>query len=111
MSLDFYLKDSTAKYETEPLYQANITHNLSKMADKARIYDALWQSDKIGVKYAKDIIEILERGLIDLRTNPKYFKRYNSSNGWGKYEQLVFFVTECLDACKKYPEAEIEIDK
>lgn len=40
MSLDVYLKDPTAKYETEPLYWANITHNLGEMAEKAGISSA-----------------------------------------------------------------------
>ena len=41
MSLDFYLS-----YEMDGnvvwVFDANITHNLGKMAGKAGIYDALW---------------------------------------------------------------------
>ena len=97
MSLDVYLIDPTATYETESLYSANITHNLGEMADE------------IGAKYAKDIIEIVEKGLSDLREKPEYFEQFNSPNGWGMYEHFVPFVAEYLDALKAYPEAKIEV--
>jgi len=78
MSLYVYLEDPTAKYKTESLYWANITHNLGEMADKAGIYKALWRPEEIGAKYAKDIIEIVEKGLSDLKARPEYFEQFNS---------------------------------
>ena len=111
MSLDIYLEDPTAKYETELLYWTNITHNLGEMADKAGIYKALWRPEEIGAKYAKDIIEIVEKGLSDLKSRPEYFKQFNSSNGWGMYEHFVPFVAKYLDALKEYPKAKISISR
>ena len=111
MSLDIYLQDPTAKNEIEPLYCTNITHNLGKMADKAGIYKALWRPEKIDVKYAKDIIEIVEKGLKDLKARPEYFKQFNSPNKWGIYEHFVPFVTEYLEALKQYPESKIEVSR
>lgn len=111
MSLDVYLEDPTAKYETEPLYRANITHNLGKMADKAGIYKALWRPEEIGAKYAKDIIETVEKGLADLKARPEYFKQFNNPNGWGMYKHFVPFVAKYLEALKKYPEAKIEVSR
>jgi hypothetical protein len=93
------------------LYDANITHNLNKMADKAGIYDALWRPEEIGAKYAKDIIEIVEKGLADLKARPEYFEQFNSSNGWGMYEHFVPFVEKYLEACKKYPDSEILVSR
>jgi len=43
MSLDVYLTDPTATYDTESLFSSNITHNLRKMALEAGIYEALWR--------------------------------------------------------------------
>ena len=97
--------------EQEQLYTANITHNLGDMADKAGIYMALWRPGEIGAKYAKDIIEVVERGLADLKTRPEYFEQFNSPNGWGLYKHFVPFVESYLDALKKYPDAEIHVSR
>jgi hypothetical protein len=96
MSLDVYLNDPTATYETDSLYWANITHNLGKMAGEAGIYKALWRPEEIEAKYAKDIIEIVEKGLADLKARPEYFEQFNSPNGWGMYEHFVPFVEKYL---------------
>ena len=44
MSLDVYLT-ATRKVE---VYQANITHNLTKMADAAGIYMVCWRPEELG---------------------------------------------------------------
>ena len=111
MSLDVYLQDPTATYETNDLYWANITHNLNTMANEAGIYEALWRPEEIGKTKAGELIEILEKGLIKLKLRPEYFKQFNASNGWGMYEHFVPFVEEYLNACKEYPEAIIRISK
>jgi hypothetical protein len=111
MSLDVYLEDPTAKYKTESLYWANITHNLGEMADKAGIYKALWRPEEIGAKYAKDIIEVVEKGLADLKARPEYFEQFNSPNGWGMYEHFVPFVDKYLEALKEYPKAKIQVSR
>jgi hypothetical protein len=106
MSLDFYLE-----YEIDDNYitvfDNNITHNLNEMANKAGIYFALWRPKEKGYEKASDIIEILEKGLSDLVAIPSYFKKFDAENGWGTYEHFVPFVRECLEACKKYPNAKI----
>ena len=120
MSLDVYLKrkkwisyDEGKSYteENEEVYWANITHNLGEMADKAGIYKALWRPEEIGAKYAKDIIEIVEKGLDDLKARPEYFEQFNSPNGWGMYEHFVPFVSDYLDALKENIDAEIYISR
>ncbi len=120
MSLDVYLtrikwisydQCKTHTKEREIVYDANITHNLGKMADKANIYKALWRPKEIEANKAKDITKLLEKGLSDLKTKPKYFKQFNSPNGWGMYEHFVSFVEEYLNACKKYPECLIEVSR
>jgi len=111
MSLDVYLNDPTATYQTDSLYWANITHNLGKMAGEAGIYKALWRPEEIEAKYAKDIIEKVEKGLADLKARPEYFEQFNSPNGWGMYEHFIPFVEEYLEALKEYPDAEIYISR
>jgi hypothetical protein len=97
--------------EQEILYDANITHNLGEMAAKAGVYKALWRPEEIGAKYAKDIIEIVEKGLDDLRARPEYFEQFNSPNGWGMYEHFVPFVSDYLNALKENPDAEIHVSR
>ena len=79
----------TLEEKEDCVYDANITHNLGKMADEAGIYYALWRPYEIEKSKAKDIIELLEKGLADLKERPGYFEQFNSSNGWGMYENFV----------------------
>ena len=96
MSLDVYLtrkkwvsydEGKTHTEENEEVYWANITHNLSKMAGEAGIYEALWRPEEIGKTKATEIVE-----LADLKARPEHFKTFNSPNGWGMYEHFVPFV-------------------
>lgn len=131
MSLDVYLKDPTSTYDRGELYWANITHNLGMMAEKAGIYEALWRPHRLKAGYcipendhdaerefeemsetvAKDIIPLLENGLIVLKSRPEYFKQFNSSNGWGLYKHFVPFVEEYLKACKEYPDSIVHVSR
>ncbi len=110
MSLDIslhYKKDG----QTIGVFDANITHNLGEMADKAGIYKALWRPEEIKCKKGKDIIVLLEKGLADLKKRPAYFEKYNAENGWGMYEHFVPFVEEVLNACRTYPNAIINVSR
>lgn len=114
MSLDFYLVSQEpvektceicgCKYKDKIIFfEANITHNLVGMAEKAGIYECLWHT-KPGTK-ASDIVPTLTEGLKQLEERPEYFKQFDSFNGWGTYDDFVPFVIEVLEACKAYPDA------
>jgi hypothetical protein len=118
MSLDVYLnrkrylsydEGKTYTEDNEQVYWANITHNLGKMAGEAGIYKALWRPEEIGKTKASEIVELLEKGLSDLKERPEHFEKFNSSNGWGMYEHFVPFVEKYLEACKEYPDAVIKV--
>ena len=120
MSLDVYLnrkrylsydEGKTYTEDIEQVYWANITHNLGKMAGEAGIYEALWRPEEIGKTRASEIVELLEKGLADLKARPKHFEKFNSPNGWGMYEHFVPFVEKYLEACKEYPDAIIEVSR
>jgi hypothetical protein len=95
----------------DQVYDANITHNLNKMAEEAGIYQALWYPDEINCKYAKDIIPLLKSGLKKLLAEPDHYKTFDSPNGWGTYVHFVPFVQKYLEACNKYPNAIIEVNR
>ena len=99
------------EFETKCVFDANITHNLNKMAMEAGIYEACWSPEEINATKASEIIPILEKGYEVLKSNPEYFQRFNSENGWGTYKDFLPWVKEYLDACKEYPDAIIEISR
>lgn len=123
MSLDVYLRGEKHKVqcqcphcdnvhekeETEEFYKANITHNLGKMAEAAGIYKCLWRPGEIGITKAKQLIDPLREGLARLKEDPEYFQQYDSPNGWGLYIHFVPFVEKYLEACKRYPDADVHV--
>ena len=100
-----------ANATTNEVYHANITHNLTTMADAAGIYMHLWSPDEIGITEAKQLIVPLTEGFLKLKNDPEFYKTFNPKNGWGTYEGLVKFVEDYLYACVKYPDANIETDR
>lgn len=107
MSLDVYLK---RVQETE-VYWANITHNLWRMAKEAGIYECLWRPEEFGISQAHELVEPLREGLALLKSDPARFKKFDSPNGWGLYENFVPFVEQYLAACEQYPDARIEVSR
>jgi hypothetical protein len=93
------------------VYTDNITSNLIGMAKKANLYDVLWNPRESGYVKAKDLVDSLQEGLKLLKSNPEIYKELNPENGWGTYEQLVNFTQDYLDACLKYPDANVETSK
>jgi hypothetical protein len=107
MSLDVSL---TASRPVE-IYEANITHNLKVMAEKAGLYYPLWRPEEIGVYHAHHLIPFLKAGLILLKTDPDRYKEYNDAKGWGTYDQLISFVEKYLRACEMNSEAVIGVSR
>ncbi len=125
MSLDVYLKGATTdvpcrcpncdhehtRKETEYFYDANITHNLGEMAVDAGLYKSLWRPEELGITKASQLVLNLRLGLKLLEDDPERFKKFNPKNGWGDYGLLVSFVRNYLDACEKFPDAEISVSR
>lgn len=107
MSLDVRLREMAPCTQ----YSRNITHNLTKMASEAGIYQHLWRPDEIEITKANQLIEPLKAGLELLKSDPERFKKFTPSNGWGDYENLVNFVEDYLNACLEYPDADVSVDR
>ena len=114
MSLDINLM------VTQPVsvYSENITHNLGAMAREVKLsngmtlYDVLWRPDEQeGLKFAKDISELLDDGWNILLSDPEHYKKFNPAGGWGSYEGLLLFVHEYRDACWDNPDAELRVSR
>jgi hypothetical protein len=111
MSLNVYLCYQVEPDKSVDVFDANITHNLNKMAEAAGIYEHLWRPDEIGATHARELIEPLEKGLQLLRDKPEWFRQFNSPNGWGVYENFIPFVEKYLEACKRYPGATVIVSR
>jgi len=98
-------------YDDGEVYWANITHNLTRMASEAGLYEPLWRPEEIDIETAKQLTEPLKKGLALLESNPGRFEQFNPSNGWGNYEGLVSFVRNYLRACVDYPDATIRVSR
>lgn len=93
------------------VYSSNITHNLTKMADAAGIYQQVWRPEELGIKTAGEMIKPLAEGIIRLRKDPEHFKTFNPANGWGEYHGFVAWLEEYLMACINNPDAEITVSR
>ena len=117
------------------IYSSNITHNLGTMAKEAGLYEALWRPYRICIEniiqidydnityeeendiedmwtvLASDIIYYIEQGLYELKSYKKLYKRFDSPNGWGVYDDFVPFVEEYLEALKANPDGIINVDR
>lgn len=107
MSLSVYL---SAKRMTD-VYDANITHNCAEMARQAGIYNAIWNPNENGVRTAEELIWPLRKGLAVMKAYPDHFRTFEPENGWGTYDHFVPWIEEYLDACERYPDAEITVSR
>lgn len=92
-------------------FEANITHNLNKMADAAGIYKAVWRPEELGLTKAGEIVQLLREGIEKLEAEPERFKQFEPSNKWGTYDDFVPWLKDYLEACEKYPDATIRISR
>jgi hypothetical protein len=113
MSLDVYLIPDLCPHcgRGDEGYEANITHNLGKMADMAGIYACVWRPDENGFEFASQIIEPLGAGIEDMRKRPAYFRQFDSPNGWGTYDQFLPWLERYLASCKRLPGASIRVSR
>jgi hypothetical protein len=99
----------------------NITHNLGEMASHCNLYEPLWRPYRLfniseddeydTTILAKDIVEYVEKGYKLLVDNKEDLLQYESSNGYGKYNDLVKFTRRYIDCLKKFPNSRISISR
>jgi hypothetical protein len=105
MSLDVYIE----AVRPTTVFEWNITHNLVEMAIAVSedFYKAIWHPEDLGIETAEQLHNYLFDGLIELKANPEYYKKFNPENGWRGYDSLVRFVEHYLQACKDNPDGKI----
>lgn len=113
MSLDVYLLNNCCEHcnRNDEFYSANITHNLSGMAQKAGIYNIVWRPEEHGINYAYQLIEPLTKAIADMKQNPDKYEKYDAPNGWGTYEHFVPWLERYLNACEEDPLSRVRVSR
>lgn len=108
LDVDLYFEVDTGGPEPRyfEVFEANYTHNITKMAAEAGIYKYIWHpEDCTEVKTAGDLIESLRAGIKLMEDDPRRFIRLNPENGWGSYDTFLPWVRRYLQACVENPKA------
>lgn len=93
------------------VFTANITHNLSRMAEECGLCNPLWNPEDIGATHGRDLIEPLTDGLAKLMGDKERLLGFNPPNGWGDYDLLVQFTVNYLIACRQWPDARVAVSR
>lgn len=109
MSLDLYLTPDPCPHcgRGDDRYCFNTTHNLTVMANAVGLYEPLWRPEKIGITKAEQLIPHLEAGIAELKAKPAKYKKLDSPNGWGTYENFVPILVQLLIKCREMPSASV----
>lgn len=107
MGLDIYLKE----VKPSTVYSGGITNNVVPMAEKAGIYKILCRPEESGIKFAADLIQPLEKAILEIINNRASYEALNPENGWGSYETFLNFVIDLANACKRNPLASVQASR
>lgn len=119
ISLDIYFRHGdpcekcghVSAHSERTVYDANITHNLNRMADEAGIYEVLWRPEENGIATAGQLIPHLERGIAAMEAAPARFRAFDAENGWGTYDIFLPWLRRLLEAAREYPGAKVEASR
>lgn len=93
------------------VYEAQISHSLSHMAGAAGLYQPIWRPYFLGIQKAEQLIHALNAGWELLVKDMDRFKSYDLLGGVciEDYVDLKHFVCRYLQACRRTPQAAIEV--
>ena len=113
MSLTIYLTNETCPHcgHGDEVFDCNITHNLSKMADEAGLYYQLWRPKECGIETAGQLIEPITDAIDKMRLEPERFRALDSPNGWGTYGGFIMWLERLLAACVDNPKATVRANR
>ena len=120
-----YYEDTVVE-ETE--WNANITHNMNKMAMKIpvsyqvegetyenNLYYLVWRPEEVGIGNVcnnTDIVaEALQTGLAYMISHREELLQYNPDNGWGDYDSFLEWLINYWRACLNNPGCEIKVSR
>ena len=95
----------------DDVFSANITHNLSRMAAEAGIYEEVWRPEEVGVVSAEQLVSPLTRAIARMKARPDHYRQFNAENGWGLYKHFLPWLEKLLVACAQWPEAKVRTSR
>lgn len=95
----------------QTVFEANITHNLNRMAEACGVYHACWRPEEINATKAKHIAPMLASGIKLLEEFPIHYRFFEPENHWGTYDGFLPWLKAYHHACEVYPEATIEVSR
>lgn len=93
------------------VYSQNITHNLTRMASEAGVYEILWHPETAEIERAEQLIAPLEAAIAAMKADPARFEKHNAPNGWGLYKHFVPWLERLLAACRQFPSARVHASR
>ena len=97
--------------QEEIFFDAYVTHNLIEMANNCGVYKAIWSPQEINIIEAYQLIIPIEDAIDELKSYPEKFQLCQPKNNFGTYIGFVKFLEKYVEACKKYPNAQVEVDR
>lgn len=89
------------------LYKTEIVlyDSYKDVLNKLEITNHLFYPEKLNIKYAYEMIQVLDAALILIEANPKWLK----SGQWNNHHYILKdLIKQYLKECKKYPDAKIK---
>ncbi len=106
MSYDVSLTINTGgEYPATVTEVGNITWNLSPMF-QAAMGCALRD---LNGRFASEVVDVVEAGVRDMDEQPSYYTALNPENKWGNSEIARDFLARLAEACRKHPNATVEV--
>lgn len=104
MSLGVDLVDKCPHCGKEDVVEitSGITYNLMPIFRAAG-----WEDSDYDDYTGERMLPIATATLMRLRERPEYFRTLNPPNGWGTYEDALWFFERLVDACRQAPNYKI----
>jgi hypothetical protein len=97
--------------DTENVFNANITYNLSSMMRdicKDKFDGGIWEEIRRREQgLASDLLGPVLAALEDLRVRRSELLKFNAQNGWGDVSWAEEFLTDLAEGCATYPNAKV----
>lgn len=100
MSLDVDLRISTGPNTQHTVYSCNIPHTVSPMWRAAGCLEELYESQGAAVAA---VLPAFKAGLKHMLDYRHVHERLNPANGWGSYEDAVYWLRGLIEACETHP--------